>query len=217
MRVFPINTCGRHESSNTRTTTKTPTHLDFTASTAASPRLFHLVHRRAFTIGRVGLQNPHPQQSCTGRGRIRILVSDLHGARFVKFFTTARLSLHQSRVEGHRLHRELHQVDRRLHLIIVVKEPQVTYGYFSRIMAYIFNMLIYVGMILLDNLLQCLFFIVMIDPSRTCGTAANLICYALVMIIIYSWLKIKLKVLIYPIIQKPYCMNFSLWLDLLML
>jgi hypothetical protein len=51
-------------------------------------------------------------------------------------------------------------------------------------MSYIFNMLICVRLILLDNLLQCLLFIAMIDLSRTCGTAASLICYTLVMIII---------------------------------
>jgi hypothetical protein len=58
-------------------------------------------------------------------------------------------------------------------------------------------MLICVGMILLDNLLQCLLFIAMIDLSRTYDTATSLICYALVMFMIYSWIKIKLKVLIY--------------------
>jgi hypothetical protein len=49
----------------------------------------------------------------------------------------------------------------------------------------------------------------MIDLSRTCDTATSLICYALVMFMIYSWIKIKLKVLIYLSIQKPYCMHFS--------
>jgi hypothetical protein len=57
-------------------------------------------------------------------------------------------------------------------------------------------MLIYLGMILLDNLLQCLLFIAMIDLSRTYDTA-SLICYALVMFMIYPWIKIKLKVLIF--------------------
>jgi hypothetical protein len=76
-------------------------------------------------------------------------------------------------------------------------------------MSYIFNMLICVGMILLDNLLQCFLFIAMIDLSRTCGTATSLICYALIMFIIYSWIKIKPKVLIYLSIQKPYCRHFS--------
>jgi hypothetical protein len=76
-------------------------------------------------------------------------------------------------------------------------------------MSYIFNMLICVGMILLDNLLQYFLFIAMIDLSRTYGTTTSLICYALVMFMIYSWIKIKLKVLIYLSIQKPYCRHFS--------
>jgi amino acid permease len=46
-------------------------------------------------------------------------------------------------------------------------------------------MLVYVSMILLDNLLQCLLFIAMIDLFKTCGTAASLICYMLVMFMIY--------------------------------
>jgi hypothetical protein len=76
-------------------------------------------------------------------------------------------------------------------------------------MSYIFNMLICIGMILLDNLLQCLLFIDMIDLSRTYGTVASLICYALVKFKIYPWIKIKLKVLIFPTIQKPYSRHFS--------
>jgi hypothetical protein len=70
-------------------------------------------------------------------------------------------------------------------------------------------MLICVGMILLDNLLQYLLFIAMINLSRTCDSIATLICNALVIFMIYSWIKIKLKVLIYPTIQKPYCRHFS--------
>jgi hypothetical protein len=83
------------------------------------------------------------------------------------------------------------------------------YDSYSQIMSYIFNMLIYVCMILLDNLLHCLLFIAMIDLSRTYGTAASLICYALFMFMIYSWIKIRLKVLIFSTIQKPYCRHFS--------
>jgi hypothetical protein len=64
-------------------------------------------------------------------------------------------------------------------------------------MSYVFNILICVGMILLDNLLQCLLFIAMIDLSRTYGTAVNLICYALVIFMIYFWIRIKLKMLIF--------------------
>jgi hypothetical protein len=107
-------------------------------------------------------------------------------ARFVKFFTTAHLPLHRSRAEGRRLQRELHQADHRLHPVVIVKEPQVIYGSCSQIMSYIFNMLICVGMILLDNLLQCFLFIAMIDLSRTCGTTTSLIYYILLMFMIYS-------------------------------
>jgi hypothetical protein len=70
--------------------------------------------------------------------------------------------------------------------IVIVKEPQVTYGSCSQIMSYIFNILICVGMILLNNLMQCFLFITMIHLSKTCDTAINLICYALVMFMIYS-------------------------------
>jgi hypothetical protein len=75
-------------------------------------------------------------------------------------------------------------------------------------MSYILNMLIYVGMILLYNLLQCLLLIAMIDLSRTYDSTASLIYNALLMFMIYSWIKIKLKVLIFPTIQKPYCRHF---------
>jgi hypothetical protein len=110
---------------------------------------------------------------------------------------------------GHCLQRELRQADRRLHQIIVVKEPQVMYGFSSQIISYILNMLIRVDMILLDNLLQCLLFIAMIDLSITCDSTASLIYNTLLMFLIYSWIKIKLKVLIFSTIQKPYCRHFS--------
>jgi hypothetical protein len=76
-------------------------------------------------------------------------------------------------------------------------------------MSYILNMLICVGMILLDNLLQCLLFFAMINLSRTCDSFASLIYNALLMFMIYSWIEIKFKVLIFRTIQKPYCMHFS--------
>jgi hypothetical protein len=44
----------------------------------------------------------------------------------------------------------------------------------------------------------------MINLSKIYDTATSLICYALVMVMIYSWIKIKLK-------------SANLWLDLLML
>jgi hypothetical protein len=98
----------------------------------------------------------------------------------------ARLPLHRSRAEGHRLQRELRQADRCLHPVVIVRKLQVTYGSCSQIMSYIFNMLIRICMILLDNLLQCFLFIAMIDLSRIYDTATILICYALVMFMIYS-------------------------------
>jgi hypothetical protein len=112
-------------------------------------------------------------------------------------------------VEGHRLQRELRQANRHLHPIVVIKEPQVTCGLSSQFMSYILNMLICIGMILLDNLLQCLLFIAAIDLSRTCDSTAILICNTLAMFMIYSWIKIKLKVLIFPTIEKLYCRHFS--------
>jgi hypothetical protein len=83
------------------------------------------------------------------------------------------------------------------------------YDFFSQIMSYLSNMLICVGMILLDNLLQYLIFIAMIDLSRTCDSTASLICHTLLLFMIYPWIKIKLEVLIFSTIQKPYCRHFS--------
>jgi hypothetical protein len=120
-----------------------------------------------------------------------------------KFFITARLPLHRMRIEGRCLQRKLCQADRHLHLTVFIKEPQVTYGSSSQIMNYLLDMLICLGMILLNNLLQCLLLIAMIDLSKTCDSTATLICNALVMFMIYSLIKTKLKVLIFPTIQKP--------------
>jgi hypothetical protein len=103
--------------------------------------------------------------------------------------------------KGRRLQRELRQAERHLQPIVVIKEPQVTYGSCSQIMSYIFHILIYVGMILLDNLMQYLLFIAMINLSRIYGTTTSLICYALVIFIIYPWMKIKLKVLIFSTVS----------------
>jgi hypothetical protein len=64
-------------------------------------------------------------------------------------------------------------------------------------------------MILLDNLLQYLMFIVVIDLSRICDSSGILIYNALGMFMIYHWIKIKLKMLIFPTIQKPYFSHLS--------
>jgi hypothetical protein len=60
-------------------------------------------------------------------------------------------------------------------------------------------------------------FIAMIDLSKTYESTTSLIYYALVMFMIYPWIKIKLKVLIFSTIQKTYLGTFILWLNLLML
>jgi hypothetical protein len=130
-------------------------------------------------------------------------------ARFFKLFIMTRLPLHRTRTESSRLQHKLRQADCRCHPIIIIEELHVTYGFSSQNMSYILNMFICVGMIFLDNLLQCLLFIAIIDLSRTCGSTASLICTVLVMFIIYPWIKIKLKVLIFPTFQKPYCRHFS--------
>jgi hypothetical protein len=53
------------------------------------------------------------------------------------------LPLCQTRVEGRRLQRGLHQVNRRFYPIVVVKELYVTYDFSSQIMYYILNMLMF--------------------------------------------------------------------------
>jgi hypothetical protein len=192
--VFHINTCDRHSSS------KTNSHKNTNASRfrrfyccATEP----ISSRSSMCICDRESRSPEPSSlAILHRERANKVFgkrSSLLLTRFIKFFTTTRLPLRRLRAEGHRLQRELRQADHRLHLVVIVKEPQVTYGFYSQIMYYIFNMLICVDMLLLDNLLQCLMFIVMIDLSRTCGTVASLICYALVMFMIYHWIKIKLK------------------------
>jgi hypothetical protein len=56
-------------------------------------------------------------------------------------------------------------------------------------MSYLLDMLIYVGMIFLNNLFQCLLFITVIDLSRTYDSTASLICNALLMLMIILGLK----------------------------
>jgi hypothetical protein len=90
----------------------------------------------------------------------------------------------------------------------------------SRIMSYILNILICVCMILLDSLLQCFLFIVVIDLSSTFHSIVVSIYNLLFMFIIYLWIKIKLKLLIFITIQKYYFRHFSFmprFFDVLML
>jgi hypothetical protein len=64
-------------------------------------------------------------------------------------------------------------------------------------MSYILNILLYVVMILLDNLLQYFLFIIMIDLSSIFDSTVVSIYNLLFMFIIYFYIKIKLKVLIF--------------------
>jgi hypothetical protein len=66
-----------------------------------------------------------------------------------------------------------------------------------------------ISIILLDNLLQCLICIFLINLSSTYDYIVVFICKSLVMLMSYFWIKIKLKVILYPIIQKPYCRHFG--------
>jgi hypothetical protein len=52
-------------------------------------------------------------------------------------------------------------------------------------MSYKLNILICVGMILLDSPLQCFLFIVVIDLSSTFNSTVILICNLLIMLMIY--------------------------------
>jgi hypothetical protein len=106
----------------------------------------------------------------------RLFLQVLHHSSFTSLSDARRGSLSSTRTPS---------ADRHLHPIVIVKELQVTYNFFSQFMSYILNMLVCVCIILLDNLLQCLLFIVMIDLSRTCDSTVILICNALVMFMIY--------------------------------
>jgi hypothetical protein len=188
---FPINMCGHHGSSN-QNNHELPTHLGLHLIRCCADKTSSS-HSSTCICGRAGLRNCHPQRSSTWRGRIRFLEAIfMTGRSLLQVLHHACLPLCQTQTstEGRRLQCELHHADRRLHPTIV-NEPQVTNGSFSQNMSYILNMLIYIGIILLDNLLQCLLFIALIDLSRTCGNTATLIYNALVMFLIYPWIKIK--------------------------
>jgi hypothetical protein len=82
----------------------------------------------------------------------------------------SHLPLYRSRTEPHRIIREVHQSVRGLQESTIVYE--VTYVLNSQIMSYILNLMIRVGMILLDNLLQYFLLIAVIDLSSIFDSAA---------------------------------------------
>jgi hypothetical protein len=90
VRVFPINTYDRYESSNPNNH-EPPMHLGLRLIRCCATKTSS---SRSLTCscesGRAGLQNRRPQRSCTGRVRIRFLEA---------IFVTARL-LHQALHHG---------------------------------------------------------------------------------------------------------------------
>jgi hypothetical protein len=61
------------------------------------------------------------------------------------------------------LHHVITQTKHRLVHSTVIKDEEPFYVLFSQIMSYILHIMIYIGMILLDNMFQCILFIVVID------------------------------------------------------
>jgi hypothetical protein len=117
--------------------------------------------------------------------------------RFSKFIITTRLPLRWTSVDCRHLQCVIVQTEWHLHNSTVVKEEEASYIVFSLIMSYMLNLVICIGMILLD-LLQCSIYIVVIDLSSTYDSTTILICNSLFMFMIYFLIKIKLKVLLFP-------------------
>jgi hypothetical protein len=131
-----------------------------------------------------------------GKWSLRLLI------HFFKFFIMTHLPLRQMRVEVVAFNANS------ISQSVVFTKLLSSMNHKSPTISRLKNMLIYVCIILLDNLLQYLLFIVVIDLARTCDSTAILICNALVIFIIYPFalviliicllIKIKLKVLIFP-------------------
>jgi hypothetical protein len=64
-------------------------------------------------------------------------------------------------------------------------------------MSFILGTIIYIVVIMLDNMLQCLICIVLIDLSITYDSIVVFICKSLVMFMSYFWIKTKLKVILF--------------------
>jgi hypothetical protein len=113
--VFPINTYGHHESRN-ENNHEPPTHLGLRLIRCCAVKTFS--SRSSTCICDQESRSLKPSSSSILHWESR---SSQLLARFFKFFTTARLPIRRTRAEGRRLHRELHQTDRRLHPTIVVR------------------------------------------------------------------------------------------------
>jgi hypothetical protein len=177
-RVFPINTCGCHETSNNKQQW----------ATYASRFLPPLRCQGYFIL----FIDVHPwsgeQVSET------IIISDLHRERANKVFGSDlhHCSLASSSSSSHLIYCFIGRTPRVIAFnvsSVFIQSPSLmnrkscTVSPFK--LSYILNMLICIDMISLDNMLQCLLFITMIDISRTCDSTAILICNALVIFMIY--------------------------------
>jgi hypothetical protein len=85
---------------------------------------------------------------------------------FIKFVITALLHFHRTHADCRRLQCTVTKIKCHLLNSIVIKEGEAMHILFSQIMSYILGIIICVGTILLDNLLQYLMFIAMIDLSQ---------------------------------------------------
>jgi hypothetical protein len=149
------------------------------------PSLLHLICWRASTLRTEGLQNHRPPWSCTERGWIRFFRSILHecliaypslSSWLIHLFTgwaptVVVYNATSSRRSG---------VFATPSTTIVTEEEAL--HIFSLTMSYMLDLVIYIGMILLD-LLQCLICIIMIDLFSTFHS--NDVCNSLFMFMIY--------------------------------
>jgi hypothetical protein len=107
--------------------------------------------------------------------------------RFSKFIITIHLPLRRASANRHRLHRVV-QTEWCLRNSTIVKEEEASYVLFYLIMYHMLNLVIYIGVILLD-LLQCLICIVVINLSSIFDSTVVGICNSLFMFMIYIFLR----------------------------
>jgi hypothetical protein len=111
----------------------------------------------------------------------KVFRNDLHdySIRFIKLFIMTHFPLCWLCIEPHHIYCELRQSTHGLQEYTATQEVMCVFN--SWIMTYILIMLICVGMILLNNLLQYFLFIDVIDLSRICKSNIVLIYNSLVM------------------------------------
>ena len=79
-------------------------------------------------------------------------------------------------------------------LVVVRKE---TYDLSSQTISSILAIVIYLAMIVVDSMVDVMMFYTCVDLSRSCVDLSKSIYNLLVIVMIYLWIKSKLKVLIY--------------------